>query len=171
VNEKLKKELPSVLVKAYLNSAVEQRKTLLFGHKASPFKPYKLTMTNGQQLDVHSKIEYMIAKNLDALGVSFEYDVSDFEKEYHLRPDFKITIADKIYYWEHLGNIGPKYANRWSWKIGTYKNIGIFDSIITTSESETPTDIQNAIATIISDLKNDKLIKTEGSYSNHHYYV
>ncbi len=74
----MKDDLPLVLMKAYDNSLVEQRKTLLFGYKASPFKPYKLNLKNGTTLEVDSKIEWIIAKLLDEMGINFEYGIKIF---------------------------------------------------------------------------------------------
>jgi len=172
VHHDLKNELPLVLIKAYANSLVEQRKTLLFGHKTSPFKPYKLTLKDQTILEVDSKIEWIIAKALDKMDIGFEYGPKDFLAEYHLKPDFKLPINGKVYYIEHLGrmdNIG--YRERWLKKFEIYKNqLGIADILITTSESEETTDVEENVEKIIEDIKSDKLLKTEG-FSYHHYEI
>ena len=172
VHSDLKDELPLILVKAYANSLVEQRKTLLFGHKASPFKPYKLTLKDKTILEVDSKIERIIAKVLDEMDIEFEYGVPEFLAEHHLKPDFKIHVNDKVYYIEHLGrmdNIG--YRERWFRKFEIYKNqLGIADILITTSESEEITDVEENVKKIIEDIKSDRLRKTEG-FSYHHYEI
>ncbi|MEN3016350.1 MAG: AAA family ATPase [Candidatus Methanosuratincola petrocarbonis] len=173
VHDDLKKELPLVLIRAYDNSLVEQRKTLLFGHKASPFKPYKLTLKDKTILEVDSKIEWIIAKLLDEMNIKFEYGIEDFLASYHLKPDFKLHVNGKIYYIEHLGrmdNIG--YRERWGKKFETYKNqLGIADILITTSESEEITDVEGNIKKMIEDILSDKLKKTGEFPSYHHYEI
>jgi len=101
----LSKELCSTFAKAYSNSEVERRRTLLFGEKDSPFKPFYLTKKNGQTIQVMSKIEYIIAKVLDDEGIAFETGPTEFLREHHLIPEFKLSIDGESYYWEHLGNM------------------------------------------------------------------
>ncbi|MGF3573643.1 MAG: ATP-dependent DNA helicase [Candidatus Bathyarchaeia archaeon] len=172
VHDDLKKELPHVLIRAYNNSLVEQRKTLLFGHKASPFKPYRLTLKDKTILEVDSKIEWIIAKLLDEMNIKFEYGIEEFLASYHVKPDFKLHVNGKVYYIEHLGrmdNIG--YRERWLKKFDIYKNqLGIADILITTSESEEITDVEENIKKMIEDIISDKLQKTEG-FSYHHYEI
>jgi exodeoxyribonuclease V alpha subunit len=172
VHDDLKNELPLVLIRAYDNSLVEQRKTLLFGYKASPFKPYKLTLKNGTILEVDSKIEWIIAKLLDEMNIKFEYGIEDFLHSHHLKPDFRLYVNDKVYYIEHLGrmdNIG--YRERWLKKFEIYKNqLGIADNLITTSESEETTNIEENIRKLIEDVMANKLKKTVG-FSYHHYEI
>ena len=173
VHENLKEKLPLTLVgKIHTNSSVEQRKTLLFGYKTSPFKPYKFTLKNGQQIEVDSKIERIIARILDMLDVEFEHGTKEFLAEYHLIPDFKLKIDDETYYIEHLGRMDKQsYRERWFRKLKTYEKIGIIDRLITTSESEERTDVDENIKNIVKDLKTKKLKNTEGAYSRHHYQI
>jgi len=169
----LEKRLPSILSNAYVNSEVEKRKTLLFGHKESPFKPYYLAKKNGETIQVMSKIEYIIAKVLDEKDIEFEPGPKEFLRDYRLVPDFKLSINGKNYYWEHLGNMrNLSYRERWYRKLKIYREeIGIAENLVTTSESETRTDTEKAIREVISDLESGKLAKTEGAYSDHHYYI
>ena len=169
----LAEELSAIFIKAYSNSEVDKRKTLLFGYKASPFKPYYLTKKNGETIQVMSKIEYIIAKALDEAQILFESGPREFLREYHLIPDFKLSIDGENYYWEHLGNMqNVKYRERWFRKFETYrKQINVADRLITTSEDQKVTDTERAIRKIISDLKSKRLAKTERTYSYHHYYI
>jgi exodeoxyribonuclease V alpha subunit len=171
IHDDLKNELPLLLIKAYDNSLVEPRKTLLFGYKTSPFKPYKITLKNKIILEVDSKIEWIIAKVLDEMNIKFEYGVEEFLPSHHLKPDFKLYVNDKVYYIEHLGrmdNIG--YRERWLKKFEIYKRLGIADVLITTTESGEISNVEENIKKIIEDIKLNRLRKTEG-FSYHHYEI
>lgn len=171
IHSDLKENLPQVLIKAYSNSLVEQRKTLLFGHKTSPFKPYQLTLKNGKMIQVDSKIERIIAQVLDGLGVDFEPGPKEFLAEHRMVPDFKLHIDDKTYYLEHLGNMNNlDYRERWLRKFPVYRKLGLTDILITTSESEEKTNIEDNVKKIVADIKSGQLRKTEG-YSSHHYEI
>jgi len=173
VHEKnLKDDLYNLVVKAYRNSSIDQIHTLLFGHKFSPFRPYVVYLKDGNKIAVRSKVEYIIAKTLDNLGIEFEYEPEDFV-EYRIKPDFKILSDTGIFYWEHLGLLSSEwYKDRWFKKFEVYKKLGIADVLITTSESEEPYgDIEKEISKIIDDLKKGNLKLTEGSYSRHHYVI
>jgi exodeoxyribonuclease V alpha subunit len=172
IHSSLKDELPLVLCKAYENSAIESRKTLLFGFKASPLRPYLVTLRNNKTIEVKSKIECIIAKALDEAGVDFEYEPKEFFEEYHIIPDFKLTIDGETYYMEHLGNMNnPSYRNRWLQKFEIYKKLGIAENLITTSESEEKSNIEMNIRKIIDDIKSRKISITVGGYSQHHYFI
>jgi hypothetical protein len=171
IHDDLKNELPLLLIKAYDNSLVEPRKTLLFGYKTSPFKPYKITLKNKMILEVDSKIEWIIAKVLDEMNIKFEYGIEEFLPSHHLKPDFKLYVNDKVYYIEHLGrmdNIG--YRERWLKKFEIYKRLGIADILITTTESGEISNVEENIKKIIEDIKLNRLRKTEG-FSYHHYEI
>jgi exodeoxyribonuclease V alpha subunit len=172
IHSSLREELPLILCRAYENSAIELRKTLLFGYKASPLKPYVVTLKNNKIIEVKSKIECIIAKALDDLNVEFEYESKEFYEEHHIIPDFKITVEAENYFLEHLGNMNnPSYRIRWFQKFEIYKKLGIADRLITTSESEEKSDIEGNVKRIIYDIKSKQIRRTEGGYSQHHYYV
>jgi exodeoxyribonuclease V alpha subunit len=172
IHSSLKEDLPLILCHAYENSAIESIKTLLFGYKASPLKPYIVTLRNNKTIEVKSKIEYIIAKALDESNVEFEYEPKEFFEEYHIIPDFKISIDGEVYYMEHLGNMSnPSYRNRWFQKFEIYKKLGISDKLITTSESEEKSNPEENIKKIIDDIKAKRIKTTEGGYSLHHYYI
>jgi len=171
VNEDLKQELPLILSRIYDNSAIEQRKTLLFEFKISPSRAYYLQLRDGRTLQLRSKIEYIIANILDKLGIKFEYEPEDFWLEYRIKPDFKLIIDGESYYWEHLGLMEyGAYRNRWSYKKQIYEELGIIDKLITTTEGEKMLK-EESIKDIINDLKSRNLKTTENSYSKHHYEI
>jgi exodeoxyribonuclease V alpha subunit len=172
IHNSLREELPLILCHAYENSAIELRKTLLFGYKASSLKPYIVTLKNNKIIEVKSKIEGIIAKALDDLNVEFEYEPKEFYEEHHIIPDFKIIVEGETYFLEHLGNMNnPSYRNRWFQKFEIYKKLGIADKLITTSESEEKSDIEGNVKKIIYDIKSKQIRTTEGDYSQHHYYI
>ncbi len=172
VYEELKEELYELVRTAYINSQIELIHTLLFGHKQSPFKPYLVQLKNGKKIAVRSKIEYIIAKALDSLGIEFIYEPEDFTAEYHIKPDFKIFLENGEFYWEHLGLLNNElYKNRWFKKYKIYEKLGVTDFLITTSEGKELGDIETQIQNIIGDLKSGNLKITEGSYSKHHYEI
>jgi hypothetical protein len=51
-----------------------------------------------------------------------------------------------------------------------YQKLGLVDRLITTSEGEEKTNIEENIKKIIADLKSGRLQKTE-DYSEHHYEI
>jgi exodeoxyribonuclease V alpha subunit len=172
IHDSLRQELPLALARAYENSAVEQRKTLLFEYKSSPFKPYIFVCKNGKQVEARSKVEYIISNVLDELDVEFEYEPKEFLEEHRLIPDFKISINGRTYYLEHLGAMkDPSYRNRWYQKFEVYKKLGVADILITTSESEDKTDIKANIKKIVDNIKSGTMPRAEVSYSYHHYFI
>lgn len=168
-SETLREELSDILAKSCENSVLAQRKTLLFGFKMSPFKPYYYTKRNGQEISVRSKIELLIAKAFDANGVDYIYEPQDFYQEYRIWPDFKLSIDGKNYYVEHLGDMSHRpYRERWYKKWQIYNSrLQLGDIIITTEEKDG--NIDKGISGIINDIKSEKLTQSKGSYSNHHY--
>ena len=169
VHNDLKDDLYNLVVKAHSNSKTASIYTLLFGHKQNPFKPYMLKLRNNKTISVRSKIEYIIAKTLDSLGIEFEYEPELRVNNMIIKPDFKIHIGGREFYWEHLGLLDKEfYKNRWFRKYEIYRKIGLEDSLITTSETKEPKDIENQIKNIIADLKNKPKI-TKSNYSKHHY--
>ncbi len=169
VNKSLSDELGHILSKACESSVLEQRNTLLFGFKRSLFKPYAYRKKNGEEIEVRSKIELLIAKALDENDIEYDYEPNDFHQEYRIRPDFKLSVNGKEYYIEHLGDMAHKsYQDRWyrKWKI--YSEIlKIGDLIITTEESKGRID--EGIRAIINDIKSGNLAKCKSPYSQHHY--
>lgn len=170
IHEDLAGELPFILWEIYQNSATEKIKTMLFNAKRSPFRPYLLELRDGRKITVRSKIEYVIAKTLDELGIEFEYEPEDF-RDKRIYPDFRISINGEIYYWEHLGRLDDlSYRERWIRKLWIYRNLGLEDQLITTTESEEVSSIENAVQQIIEDLKKGKPRTTEDGYPSKHHY-
>lgn len=104
---------------------------------------------------VRSKSEVIIANILYRSGIEFQYE----EKLYYnasqwKEPDFTIRHNGKIWFWEHLGLLGDEqYNENWQEKKQIFKDLGVFDCVITTTESA-----------VLSDKANDliKKIKTGG---------
>jgi len=167
VKEELKEKLLILLNRVFENSSVKNRQTLLFGFKNSPFRPHSLSKKNGTVIEVRSKIEYMIAKKLDELGVDFEYEPMELYEKTRMKPDFKINGE---YYLEHLGYMQNEgYRKRWNKKFEVYKKLGLADKLITTTESSNSPNFENNLAEIINDIKKNKLKQTLSNYSEHHY--
>jgi exodeoxyribonuclease V alpha subunit len=162
-------ELSDLLAEIWRNSEVERRKTMLFEYK-KPKKPYKYVKKNGEVIRLRSKIEREIARKLDDLGVDFEYEPMDLSN-HGIYPDFKLRLeSGEYYYLEHLGNMkNQAYRERNLRKIEKYKELGLKDRLITTSEAEADSCPEKGIEIIMSDIKKGKLQFTEGGYSSHHY--
>lgn len=172
IHSSLKDELALIFAKAYENSSVEQRRTLLFGHKSSPYRPYLLTLKNGTTIEVRNKIEQIIGRTLDNFCERLEYEPKDFLQEHRVLPDFKFEIDGITYYLEHLGHMDNRsYRNRWIQKLGIYEKLGIGDNLITTTESDQASDTEQNIFQIVSDVKANSLKVTPGSHSKHHYVI
>lgn len=86
---------------------------------------------------VRSKSEVIIANILYRSEIDFQYE----EKLYYTanqwkEPDFTIRHNGKIWYWEHLGLLGDEqYNENWQEKKQIFKDLGVFDNVITTKES------------------------------------
>ena len=116
-------------------------------------------------------MEYIIAKILDELDIEFEYEPKDFIR-YRILPDFKLYINGEVYYMEYLGLIdNPRYRERWFKKLKIYEELKVDDKLITLTEAETESNIEQNLKNIIEDIKYGKLKVTEGGYSKHHYEV
>lgn len=86
---------------------------------------------------VRSKSEVIIANILYRTKIDFQYE----EKLYYnatqwKEPDFTIRHNGKTWYWEHLGLLGDEqYNENWQEKKQIFKDLGVFDNVITTKES------------------------------------
>ena len=168
----------NVLEIAQSRSFSASRRTSLMLDK--PFRFYDLEPESG--IFVESRVElfiyHILMKKRDELGVdkfNFSYESKPIVagKEVNIKTDFTILCNNKTWYWEHLGLLGQrKYT--WVWKnlkTNTYKEFGIWESIITTDETNgiNPSKIEGLIDLIIQDK-----VDTEDKhyqYSNHHYYL
>jgi ATP-dependent DNA helicase RecQ len=99
---------------------------------------------------VRSKSELVIANILYRSKINFEYEEKLFyNKTQWKEPDFTIRHNGQTWYWEHLGLLGDEvYNDDWQQKKQNYKDLGIFDKVITTEESA-----------ILSDQVNEKINK------------
>lgn len=94
---------------------------------------------------VRSKSEVIIANILYRSNIDFQYE----EKLYYTNtqwkePDFTIRHNGKTWYWEHLGLLGDEqYNENWQEKKQIFKELGVFDSVITTTESAVLSDKAN----------------------------
>lgn len=86
---------------------------------------------------VRSKSEVIISNILFRSNIDFQYE----EKLYYnttqwKEPDFTIRHNGKTWYWEHLGLLGDEHYNEnWQEKKQIFKDLGVFDNVITTKES------------------------------------
>jgi hypothetical protein len=77
---------------------------------------------------MRSKSEVIIADQLAAAGIDYEYETKLVIDGKTKLPDFTIVDDDsgRTYYWEHCGMLGdPAYAKKWSEKLGWYRASGI----------------------------------------------
>lgn len=86
---------------------------------------------------VRSKSEVIISNILFRSNIDFQYE----EKLYYnstqwKEPDFTIRHNGQTWYWEHLGLLGDEHYNEnWQEKKQIFKDLGVFDNLITTKES------------------------------------
>lgn len=145
-----------------------------------PFRFYDLEPEAGVYVEsrVELLIYHLLMKKRDELGIdqfNFSYETKPIinGKELNIKTDFTVFCNNKVWYWEHLGLLGQrKYT--WTWqqlKRKSYQAAGIWDSIITTDESNgiNPSKIE----TIINLILEDKIATEDknNQYSNHHYYI
>ncbi|MHA1595525.1 MAG: AAA family ATPase [Candidatus Baldrarchaeia archaeon] len=168
----LKDKINLIFQRISFESELDRRTTLLFKYKRFSGRTYSLKLNNGRVISLRSKIEYMIAKALDELGVEFEYEPGDLI-EHGIVPDFKIKIADKIFYIEHLGLLNKEvYRSRWDVKRQVYRKLGLLDRLITTSEPEDDQiNVEGTIKRIITDIKENKLKEISSEFPSKHHYV
>lgn len=103
---------------------------------------------------VRSKSEVIIANILHRSKINFEYEEKLFYNATQWKePDFTIRYNGKTWYWEHLGLLGDEqYNDDWLEKKQIFKDLGIFENVITTKESAVLSNQANElIKRIISD--------------------
>lgn len=86
---------------------------------------------------VRSKSEVIIANILYRSSIDFQYEEKLYYNESQWKePDFTIRHNGKVWYWEHLGLLGDEqYNENWQEKKQIFKDLGLFDNVITTKES------------------------------------
>ena len=114
-------------------SETKRRLTNLFvpprvGQLHDRFFEDRLIHTSGRGEPMRSKSEVIIADQLTAAGIDYEYEAALVTQDGTRWPDFTIADADsgRIYYWEHCGMLNdPEYAERWAKKRKWYASQGI----------------------------------------------
>ena len=96
---------------------------------------------------VRSKSEVIIANILYRSGIDFEYEEKLFYTPKKWKePDFTIRHNGNTWYWEHLGLLGDElYNENWQEKKQIFKDLGVFDRVITTKESAVLSNQANEI--------------------------
>ena len=86
---------------------------------------------------VRSKSEVIIANILYRSSIDFQYEEKLYYNESQWNePDFTIRHNGKTWYWEHLGLLGDEHYNEnWQEKKQIFKDLGVWDNVITTKES------------------------------------
>ena len=86
---------------------------------------------------VRSKSEVIIANILHRSNIDFKYEEKlYYNKNQWKEPDFTVRHSGQTWYWEHLGLLGnEQYNENWQEKKQIYKNLGVYDKVITTKES------------------------------------
>lgn len=86
---------------------------------------------------VRSKSEVIIANILFRSNIDFKYEQKLYYNASQWKePDFTIYYNGKTWYWEHLGLLGDEQYNEdWQEKKQIFKDLGIFEHVITTKES------------------------------------
>ena len=87
---------------------------------------------------VRSKSELVVARALDDLGLSYEYELrlpDPKNPKYGYLPDFTIFHKGEVYYWEHLGMLDQStYKQRWEKKLAWYQKSGHGDRLIVSKD-------------------------------------
>ena len=86
---------------------------------------------------VRSKSEVIISNILFRSNIDFQYEEKLFYNSTQWKePDFTIRHNGQTWYWEHLGLLGDEHYNEnWQEKKQIFKDLGVFDNVITTKES------------------------------------
>ena len=87
---------------------------------------------------VRSKSEVIVADIIDALGISYSYELPLYSRsdpnDFRL-PDFTASFEGDVYYWEHLGMLTvPSYRDAWDRKRKWYEDSGYADRLITSED-------------------------------------
>lgn len=94
---------------------------------------------------VRSKSEVIIANILYRSGIEFQYEEKLYYSDTQWKePDFTVRHNGKTWYWEHLGLLGDEqYNENWQEKKQIFKELGVLDRVITTTESAVLSDKAN----------------------------
>lgn len=122
---------------------------------------------------VKSKIEYIIYKALESSGLEFHYEtpvpLNKGAAKVTIHPDFTIKAGERVYYWEHLGELDEKnYSTGWKERKELYSKNGFLEQLVT---SDDLSGVKHEVVTrIIEDIKAGRLQDSPGNiFSGHHY--
>jgi hypothetical protein len=125
-------------------------------------------------LSIEKSVLYIIYKALEAANLEFKYEeplsLTLGAKTLTIKPDFTILLpSGRKVYWEHLGELDVKeYSLNWSNRARVYKENGLTDCLLTSDDIDGIRD--DSLATLINDLKNNRLAgDTRSGFSEHHY--
>lgn len=158
-----------LLLRAAKTSHLIHRNTSVFD---APQDNRKSLFPDTNNLEVRSRIEYIIYQSLQKSGLEFVYE-KEFvlkDKSFNIHPDFTIRLKNgRTLYWEHLGMLDvKKYYKDWQNRIILYKEQGIYDDLITTDDLGGIN--QGKIDVLIDDIRENQLYTDEGhKFSSHHY--
>jgi hypothetical protein len=124
-------------------SDTARRNTFLFTLAARPEiegVPYadRLIHRAKSGIWVRSKSELIVARALDDLELSYEYErrLDDPKNpKFGYLPDFTIFHRGEVYYWEHLGMLDQTtYRERWAKKLAWYEANGFAERLIVSND-------------------------------------
>lgn len=166
-----KSEEKNPLVHAKKRSAILSRNTSIFTRP----EDYRKIYEPEKNVFVKSKVEYIIYKALveardsGLLDFAYEQELSLSNRDYVIHPDFTIRVADRTYYWEHLGELDLEdYYSKWQERKGDYSINGYYENLITTDDLS---GIKEQIVDeLVKDIINDTLKPSKPErFSKHHY--
>jgi hypothetical protein len=158
-----------LLLKAAKTSHLLHRNTSIFD---KPQDNKKRLFPDANNIEVRSRIEYVIYQSLQRSGLEFSYEQElDLKaKSFNIHPDFTIKLKNgRTLYWEHLGILDvKKYYKDWQNRIEIYKEQGLYGDLITTDDLGGIN--QEKIDALIDGIRENKLHMDEGhKLSSHHY--
>ena len=158
-----------LLLRAAKTSHLIHRNTSIF---IQPLDNKNGLFPDADNIQVRSRIEYIIYQSLQKSGIEFEYekalDLKD--KSFVIHPDFTIKLKNgRTLYWEPLGMLDvKKYYKDWQNRIELYREQGLYHDLITTDDLGGIN--QEKINALIDDIRESELHTDEGhKFSSHHY--
>lgn len=171
IKDELREKIEELSNSILNNSFNDSKRTLLFQQNAASTKMFTVHLADGRTILTRSKIEKIIAEELDRLNVQFEYEPQDL-KEFKMIPDFKISVNGRSFILEHLGFPDDyTYMTRWKQKKAKYEEIGFKDFLITTSESKESKDQRSVIEQLVNTLTTGRPGGEINRFSDHHFYL
>lgn len=154
-------------------SAVLPRNTSLF---SGPLDAKKLFQPE-PGVWVQSKIEYIIHSILKEhrdkglLDFGYEQQLTLPAFGAPIKPDFRVTVGGKTYYWEHLGMLDTgKYYTDWQARKKGYYDSGLGEQLVTTDDLLGVDE--SRLRAVVDDLLADAPKgKNDDRFSGHHYQL